>query len=148
VGNHQTAWIDKALTSLQDTGLGGLRSTGHGAFAFEKANATQPDCTDEFGLLLSRYIPASEKETQEILQAKKSLYQFVTVGGWYKDANGHPWRRRSARMAAEGALLPASANGMLLDVRPQDAAVHSEPPAVYRYGLPFFVPAGKLAEDV
>jgi CRISPR-associated protein Csm4 len=143
----ETTWIDEALTSLQDTGLGGLRSTGHGAFTFEKANANLPDCAEEFSLLLSRYIPASEKETQEVLQAEKSLYQFVTVGGWYKDANGHPWRRRSARMVAEGALLPASANGMLLNVRPQDAAVHPEPPAVYRYGLAFLVPAGKLAEE-
>lgn len=144
----ETTWVREALDHLQDTGLGGLRSTGHGAFTFEPAEADLPESENGYGLLLSRYVPASETETANVLQAGKSLYQLVTVGGWYKDTRGHPWRRRSARMVSEGALLPAAARGTLINVRPQDPAITTDPQAVYRYGLAFLVPAGKLAEVV
>jgi CRISPR type III-A-associated RAMP protein Csm4 len=144
----KTAWVDEALAHLQYSGLGGLRSTGHGAFTFEKAENDFPESTEGYGLLLSRYVPASETETASVLQAEKSLYQFVTVGGWYKDVTGHPWRRRSTRMVAEGARLPVTAQGTLVNVRPQDKAIQADPQAVYRYGLAFLIPAGKLAEVI
>jgi len=144
----ETAWIDEAMNHLQYSGLGGLRSTGHGAFTFEPDKADLPETETGYGLLLSRYTPADVTETGSVLQAGKSLYQLVTVGGWYKDATGHPWRRRSVRMVAEGALLPATARGTFINVRPQDPAIKTGPQAVYRYGLAFLVPAGKLAEVV
>ena len=79
------------------------------------------------------------------LQVEKSYYQLVTVGGWYRDEDGHPWRRRSVRMIAEGALLPMNVvRGSLVNVRPDE--VKRAPAAVYRCGLAFFIPAGKIAE--
>jgi CRISPR-associated protein Csm4 len=138
-------WVREALPYLQDSGLGGLRSTGHGGFSFTSKEEDFPSATDDYGLLLSRYAPMSEAEVQSGLQAENSYYQFVTVGGWYRDEDGHPWRRRSVRMIAEGALLPVSAvKGGLVNVRPDQ--VQRGPATVYRSGLAFFVPAGKIAE--
>jgi len=155
----QADWVRQALLYLQDAGLGGLRSTGHGAFIC-KGKSASPAEDDNLaesgilveaasgnGLLLARYAPVSPAETRATLQTSSSYYQFVTVGGWYRDANGHPWRRRSLRLIAEGALLPvAQARGRLVDVRPQDGAIPPNPDKVYRSGLAFFIPAGKLAE--
>lgn len=146
----EAEWVRDGLNYLQDSGLGGLRSTGHGAFTWEEKALHLPEATEGYGLLLSRYAPASEEEAACSFKAKGgSFYQFVTVGGWYKDEAGHPWRRRSVRMAAEGALLPVeTARGKLVNVRPEDGAITRGPMAVYRCGLAFLIPAGKLAEVV
>lgn len=141
------SWVGQALVYLQDAGLGGLRSTGHGAFTWDSYDEEMPTAESGYGLLLSRYAPASQAEVVGCLQASGSFYQFVTVGGWYKDESGHPWRRRSVRMIAEGALLPIEkAHGKLVDVHPDDKAVTQGPSNIYRYGFAFFIPAGKLAE--
>jgi CRISPR type III-A-associated RAMP protein Csm4 len=143
----ETVWVRQALVYLQDAGLGGLRSTGHGAFTWEDLDVDWPEADTGAGLLLSRYAPASQAEVETTLQTGAGFYQFVTVGGWYKDHSGHPWRRRSVRMIAEGALLPIeNTHGKLVDVHPDDEAITQGPPNVYRYGLAFFISAGKLAE--
>ena len=71
----------------------------------------------------------------------------------------HGWRLVSrceraslaAALAADGRrgrsfARPSSADGVLVDVRPQDGAIPPDPDKVYRSGLAFFIPAGKLAE--
>jgi hypothetical protein len=69
------------------------------------------------------------------------------VGGWCEDDEGHPWRRRAVRLVAEGALLPATARGALVDVRPKKIEEWRDPlRPVYRSGLAFMIPAGKLVE--
>lgn len=142
----QTDWVRSALTYLSDAGLGGLRSTGHGGFTFTEAANDLPAIKDgEWGLCLSRYAPQTEAEITQGLQAEKSAYQLVTIGGWCQDDDGHAWRRRSVRMLAEGALLPSVVRGGLIDVRPQ-AVPQFDHRAVYRNGFAFLIPAGRLAE--
>ncbi len=141
-------WVREALPDLADSGLGGLRSTGHGAFDWMEAQT--PDLAEPatgWGLCLSRYAPADAAEMLAALQAPESAYRFTTVGGWCEDDEGHPWRRRSVRLLAEGALLPAGTRGQLVDVRPlkpEDWLGPQRP--VYRSGLAFLVAAGQLAE--
>jgi CRISPR-associated protein Csm4 len=141
----EVEWARAALSYLADAGLGGLRSTGHGAFEAHDQAIDLPELkTNEWGLCLSRYAPQSEDEIEQGLQQPQSTYQLVTVGGWCQDDDGHHWRRRAVRMLAEGAVLPASARGGLVPVQPE----HVMKRAVYRSGLAFLIPAGHLAEVV
>lgn len=146
----EAAWVRAALSYLSDAGLGGLRSSGHGAFDAHEQPIDLPEVkADEWGLCLSRYAPQSETEIVQGLQAPQSTYQLVTVGGWCQDDEGHHWRRRAVRMLAEGAVLPASARGGLVDVRPVKPEEWLGPQRpVYRSGLAFLIPAGRLAEAV
>lgn len=141
----QTDWIDAALAYLADAGLGGLRNYGHGAFTVERREEDLAVVEAGAGLTLARYAPAGESELRATLPKPGAAYRFVTVGGWCKDDAGKAWRRRSVRMLTEGAIIPeaAEARGALVDVRPQAVPAFTQR-AVYRYGLPFFVPAGKF----
>lgn len=140
-------WVREALGDLADSGLGGLRSTGHGAFTFAESATDLPAIADGWGLSLSRYAPISVDEIAASLQAPSSAYRLVTVGGWCVDDEGHAWRRRSVRLLAEGALLPASIRGGLVDVRPLKPEAWRGPlRPVYRNGMAFLVPAGRLVE--
>ncbi len=146
----QTEWITDALARLADTGLGGLRNYGHGAFKFEQKDDPFPDSpTSGAGISLSRYAPRDADEIRATLKADGAGYRLVTVGGWCNDDAGHAWRRRSVRMLAEGAILldVSSARGNLVRVQP-DNVPEFQTRKVYRYGIPFFVSAGKFAEGV
>ena len=137
--------IRQAFTYLSDIGLGGLRSTGHGWFHYTEIAEDVPLVADGWGLSLSRYAPQSLDEITAGLQSSESAYKFVLVGGWCQDENGHPWRRRNVRLVAEGALLPGCVKGGLVDVRPLSVPQFMNRP-VYRYAIPYLIPAGKLVE--
>lgn len=137
--------IRRALIHLSDAGLGGLRSTGHGAFELKEIAQDLVTASDGWGLCLSRYAPLTLSDVTGGLQASESAYKLVTVGGWCQDDEGHPWRRRSVRLIAEGAILPTQIKGSLIDVRPVDVPQFKTRP-VYRYALPYFIPAGQLVE--
>jgi len=142
----QTEWVQEALNVLQDTGLGGLRNYGHGAFTWQTVPDDLPASpTSGAGYSLARYAPHDEKEIQALLQHPHAAYRLTTVGGWCTDDEGHGWRRRMVRLVAEGALLPdvTQARGKLVEVQPQDLP-HFTTRKVYRYGVPFFLPAGRL----
>jgi CRISPR-associated protein Csm4 len=141
-GTHST-WVDEALPFLADAGVGGLRNYGHGAFKHTASADDLPATpTTGAGLLLSRYAPRDADEIAKVLKRDGTAYRLVTVGGWCTDDDGHPWRRAMVRLIAEGAVIAdvADARGKLVDVRPAKVA-QFEHRAVYRFGLPFFVPA-------
>lgn len=140
----ETARIEAALQVLQDDGLGGLRSTGHGAFDWQKLldNNPLPDA-DEWGYSLARFAP--RKDEVSVLKNEACAYKLETIHGWCQDDTGHSWRRRAVRMLAEGALLPTlGLHGDNVNVRPQAWSGPVRP--VYRVGYAFFIPAGKLVE--
>ena len=127
------AWVTEALQTLQDGGIGGLRSTGHGAFAFSAHQL--PDwkiSTSGYGVTFARFAPADARDITEALQPDLSAYQVTEVGGWCVDEHGKAWKRRKLRMIVEGSVLGARARGALVDVRPADVVAHP----VYRYGVP------------
>lgn len=145
-------WITEALAYLGDTGLGGLRNYGHGAFkhTLDNDDSVLADAPMHgAGISLARYAPRDADEIHATLQAHGAAYRLVNVGGWCTDDAGHAWRRRSVRMLAEGAILPdiAAAHGKLVVAQPEDIP-EFRTRAVYRYGFPFFVQAGKFAEGV
>jgi CRISPR-associated protein Csm4 len=121
-------WVRDALAMLQDSGIGGLRSIGHGAFT--ATGQTAPDMVQPaqgYAITLSR-----------------SAFQIVTVGGWCQDDAGKAWRRKSVRMLAEGACVGAAARGHIPDVMPDIWKTTAVRPVV-RYGMAFKTPVREEA---
>jgi CRISPR-associated protein Csm4 len=140
-GTH-VSWIHDALLWLQDVGIGGLRSVGHGAYtltAKTAADVAMP--ATGYAVTLSRYAPADAAEIERAVQAPKTAYSLVTVGGWCQDDAGKAWRRKSVRMIAEGSIIGAAARGHIVDVAPDQ--VMTRP--VCRYGLAFNLPVSETA---
>lgn len=139
--------VTEALVVLADSGLGGLRSTGHGAFDWATAEATLPGAGNSgYAVTLARYAPRDAEEAAQTLQQPHTAYTLVNVGGWCVDDEHHAWRRRAVRMVVEGGVLGAGAVGQLVDVTPykpqgwqDDATPWSFGPArhVYRWGYAF-----------
>ncbi|MGQ9666040.1 MAG: type III-A CRISPR-associated RAMP protein Csm4 [Anaerolineae bacterium] len=137
-------WLEDCLKLLQDAGLGGLRSVGHGAFALrtwdEAPALPAPADGDAYFISLSRYAPRPD-EFDKLLREPKSAYQLELIAGWCQDDAGHPWRRRRIRMVREGARLkwPGHVPGGVVDVRPSGVQGFERP--VWRWGLAFPVAA-------
>lgn len=157
-GSH-VDWVNEALRLLQEAGIGGLRASGHGAFAL--STHTEPDLpipARGHGICLSRYAPgpadpvedqpppaANVAEIEAALQSAHAAYALVHVGGWCQDRAGKAWRRRAVRLVAEGACLGAAARGRIVDVTPQVMRAMQPPQLVYRYGYAFLAPAQDAA---
>jgi CRISPR-associated protein Csm4 len=129
----QVDWAEEALKQLQDSGIGGMRSVGHGAFTHCKEDVADWSDAGDYAVLLSRYVPTSEQEMQSALYAPASAFSLATVGGWCNDDAGKAWRRKHLRLVEEGSLVGKGAVGQLVDVKPDD--VMDRP--VYRSGIAF-----------
>ncbi len=154
--------IHSALDILADSGLGGLRSVGHGAFAWGESTDEdweQSSADSGYVVTLSRYAPPNAKEIEAVLCAPRSAYRLESVGGWCVDDQQHAWRRRAVRMVAEGSVLGAGAVGHLVDVTPakpgnwqDDVAPWPFGPSrrVYRWGyvFPVQIASAALPEEV
>ncbi len=136
--------FERLLSLLSESGLGGRRSSGYGAFRWVREqdvelNLGQPG---RRALLLSRYIP--QPAELPALRSERAAYQLVRVGGWFYSPGQATQRRKRVMMVAEGALLDTEAapvRGAVVDVRP-DATTGG--PAVshpvYRSGLALTIP--------
>jgi CRISPR-associated protein Csm4 len=141
--------IEHALALMADSGIGGLRSAGHGAFAWDRwprdANQSEPS-PGGYALLLSRTAPM-QAQAAAILDPKAS-YRLVSVGGWCGNDGEEPRKRRRVRLLAEGSAVRWSAEslGQLVDVNPvgADGLAHG----VYRYGYALAVGIADNALEV
>lgn len=152
--------IREALGLLADSGIGGLRSTGHGAFKWADMEGDLADAGNSgYVVTLARYAPHDENEVRSALQVPCAAYKLDTVGGWCIDNRYHSWRRRSVRMIAEGSVLGVKAVGWLVDVTPrkpddwQDEVTpwpFNEARRVYRWGytFPVGIAPAALPEEV
>lgn len=141
------AWIsalEQALDILSDTGLGGLRSIGHGAFTWSRwdgAGIPEVPVPSDYAITLSRYAPDGSAGV-EALTAPGARYRLELVGGWSPGEAGARLRKR-VRMVEPGSLLRADAlHGRLVDVTP---AIDDLGHRVYRYGWPFPVAVAAAA---
>lgn len=152
------AAFSHALNFLSDAGLGGLRSTGHGAFAYHQTAADLPATSGarRYAVTLSRYAPRNAAEAQATLQAPRAAYKLKRVGGWCVDDHHHSWLRRQVTLVTEGSILGPTAPvpGCLVDVAPhqptdwQEAATpwpFGPQRAVYRWGYAFTYPIASRA---
>lgn len=131
--------FEDALARLADSGLGGERSSGYGAFSWDVAGEVhwpQVGAGDYF-VTLSRYHPRAD-EVPAAFQGDGARYRLVSVGGYLQSHSGPARPRRRLRLVSEGGVLCAPHEGVLgdvADVRPVDFA-HP----VWRYGLALPVP--------
>lgn len=138
-----------ALDRLADSGLGGLRSTGHGAFTWgwteEDIQATG---NSGYGVTLARYAPCGKDEVRQTLQQPHAAYSLVSVGGWCVDDAQHAWRRQAVRMISEGSVIgiPHASLGQLVDVAPK--SVMNRPVYRYGYAFPMGIAPAALPEEV
>lgn len=149
--------VKQALRILADAGLGGLRSTGHGAFEWdwEDMDPLSPPIllssaeeSEEYAVTLSRYAPKDADEIARALQTRGASYQLVNLAGWCHDDALHPWRRKRVRLVAEGSVIGCKENwaGKLVDVKPSGAPqAQFGGRGVYRYGYAFPVSVRKEA---
>ena len=137
--------LESGLSYLQDAGLGGLRSTGHGAFEWQAWTDATPLAEPADGgyfCTLSRYAPIPA-EFDRVLCASGAAFRLDMVAGWCLDDAAKSWRRKRVRLVGEGAVLgwPGSVPGCLVDVTPDHVGTFAGGRRVYRYGLAFPVAA-------
>jgi CRISPR-associated protein Csm4 len=138
--------VERALSGLADTGLGGERSAGYGHFHWAGAGAvTWPDPRPgQPFVTLSRYHPRPE-ELPQALQSEAAAYRLVSIAGWLQAPGLAAQRRRRLWMVAEGSIVEAVGGGPwgdMTDVQPiydrafpPPAAGYTFPHPVWRYGL-------------
>lgn len=140
--------IETALDLMADSGIGGLRSTGHGAFRWDPWNngvALSAPKPASYGLLLNRLAPAPSQ--MKALTAEKATYRLATIGGWCGNEGEQPRKRRRVRLVTEGSIVcwPDAPLGQLVDVNPKgDGLKHP----VYRFGFGLGVAISEKALEV
>ena len=147
VGNSNMTYqqaFDILLQMLADSGMGGERSSGYGAFEIAKNDSTLtlPDPTPgKPAYLLSRYHPR-EDELPGVLQGAGAAYRLESIAGWLYSPDDVGQRRKRLYLLEEGShiLWPGAAAGSVEDVRPEYGAPHPQqkinfPHPVWRYGL-------------
>ena len=122
--------IETLLRVLGDTGIGGERNAGYGAFDFETVSVEIPDAQDSRQFMtLSPICPQSPEQQKQLLTGDIA-YTLNPLTGWVS-GTGTDSRRKQIYMFTEGSVLHASDAhiGCLVDLRPNN---WSHP--VYRYG--------------
>ena len=122
--------IETLLRVLGDTGIGGERNAGYGAFDFETTSIEIPNAQDSNQFMtLSPISPKSADQLAELLTGDIA-YALNPLTGWVS-STGTACRRKQVNMFAEGSVLHTSDTqiGRLVDLRPDNW----EHP-VYRYG--------------
>lgn len=111
--------IEAALACLQDDGLGGRRSTGHGQFRVIPLVRDLPKVFGaRFQVTLALYRPSEAEVNSGLLD--EGHYELLSRGGWITSGDGMRFRRRSIRMLVEGSVFPITRtlHGTFENVRP------------------------------
>lgn len=148
------------LDVLAESGLGGRRSSGYGAFRW----AGGPELTLDLGrpggraVLLSRYLPRDEELA--FLRHDHAAYKLERVGGWVYSQGRPSQRRQRIMMVTEGSVLhvgDATVRGRVEDVAPNYRKSRTPHPLfkrgagtahpVYRSGLALALPIPDTKEE-
>lgn len=131
----QTENLPEILAALGDSGIGGERTAGYGAFkitAMEKKEFAEPQTR---AYLLSRYHPAAYEIG--LLKNEESAYRLESISGWLRTPqNVAAQRRKSVWMVAEGSLIAGTPQGDAAEVSPDyENKAEKFPHKVYRPGF-------------
>lgn len=149
---HDEQWkgrIGAAFRMLGDMGLGGERTYGLGLFQFGGFESLTENWKALFSdqskthIFLSMYYP-SEKERQE-LQSCLQAWETVERRGYIVSGrNTTTIKRKRIRMIIEGSVTCKLLCGEMVDVTPDRASDLGIPHRIYRSGLAFLVPGGRM----
>jgi CRISPR-associated protein Csm4 len=141
-GAAHRCYLESALHTLGELGLGGRRSVGLGQFDIGPAQEVSPPAASvpEAHLLMSLYHPARDEVGGGIL--KGARYELIVRRGWIFSPDDASQRRRSVRMLAEGALLPWAPTGDMLNAAPLGF-----PHPVYRSGIALTLPVRRWHDE-
>jgi CRISPR-associated protein Csm4 len=135
--------VEKALHILEDEGIGGERSSGHGQFTLIIDDQIQlPQASaekDRYRMLLSLYWPTPDEVDQKITE--NARYKLVSRRGWIGSLEGSNLRSQSVKMFAEGSVFNGIPRGSLVDVTPgavdlAKGKLHN----IWRNGLAYSLP--------
>jgi CRISPR-associated protein Csm4 len=133
--------LEDVLHTLQDAGIGGERSAGHGQFKLHQSSMDKlPDNSGPLRMTLSVYHPTKKEVENGVLNGNEVSYQLLTRRGWLGSPEGGGLRHQAVRMLAEGSVFRANGNtiyGDLVDVTPPAFKAYPNWHPVYRYGLAF-----------
>jgi len=138
------------LTHLADSGLGGERTYGYGAFTFAPQHAvTLPEPQAQTpALLLNRYHPRQD-ELPSVL-GESAAYRLESIAGWLYSPDDAGQRRKRLFLLSEGSLAiwPGHPAGDVRDVKPEyEQAPRPFPHPVWRYGLALAAGVQKEVSD-
>ena len=123
--------IETLLRILGDTGIGGERSAGYGAFDFHSkpAESESEQGTNQF-VTLSPICPRDVNELDRLIQGDDVGYALEERSGWIGSSEGSGLRRQQVWMFAEGSVLSGDGAkvGCLADLTPEVC-----PHPVWRY---------------
>lgn len=136
--DQQVSWFDHILAFLADTGIGGERAAGYGAFRAQRIEppiVPPPDGAPRV-MTLSRYNPTNDEIAAGVLSEGAS-YELIDVGGWLATPGGPAQRRKRVRMIEAGSVLVNAIpiTGQLVDVKPEYDQLGEPTHGVYRSGL-------------
>jgi CRISPR-associated protein Csm4 len=129
--------IEGALNFLEDSGLGGRRTSGNGQFRYRIINKSLPQVSGaNCQVVLSLYHPGEAEVKGGLLASGR--YDLLERRGWIGSPDGHGLRHRTLRMLTEGSVFPIGKPllGTVENVKPieeEDAPYMDHP--VWRYGL-------------
>jgi CRISPR-associated protein Csm4 len=135
--------FEAALRLLADNGIGTDRTTGNGAFEFERTNITlhlPAPVVATRHISLSLFCPKREELDEKMLLA--SGYQLIQRGGYLAspaEENWTAWRKRSVWMFREGSVFPMSLTGKWVDLQPTILKNQALAHPVWRDGRGFFI---------
>lgn len=139
------ARLDRWFDVLARTGVGGRRSRGLGAFAWERSPSPLPLSSAPKGLALSLVWPRPDELEADALSPPDGFgYRLVDRRGWIASLPWSTERTRTVAMLGEGSYVNPSLPpvvGGLADVTPADRRGRHP---VYRYGLGLFLDEERL----
>ena len=123
--------VETILRVLGDTGVGGERSAGYGAFDLHSKPAEpQPESESDRFITLSPICPRDTNQLSALIQGDAIGYTLEERSGWIGSSEGSGLRRQQVWVFGEGSVLNGNGArvGRLVDLKP-DLCPHP----VWRY---------------
>jgi len=137
--------LERLLTALGRTGVGGRRTGGLGAFRCKRVNSPLPLTARPIGLSLSLVWPRPDELAAGMLSPPEERgHRIIERRSWISSPPWSTSRTRTVAMLGEGSYLNPALSpivGGLADVTP---GVRDRRHPVYRYGLGLFLDEERL----
>ncbi len=144
IADGNTELLETALEVLKDEGIGTDRTVGNGFFTYTKSCIQLDLPESEYVSNLSLYLPETEDELKEMMDADHISYDFIKRGGWITDSGYNSYRKNSVYMFCEGAIFnnhrvvkDVAYKGRIVDLRPDIESINW---SVFRNGRSLFIP--------